>query len=158
MTEVMNRAQGLQNEIIRLGAKNATLLEANVCGHRRGIIDARELARMETLEQAKQWLDWSTRFNDTIMARGHPAARFVLDAVEAMVEKDAGAEAGAVVARASGRDMWNQQRITDEIWLSWANDLYYVLEDMTKGDATVIVRNSVCVNDRTPQDFVRGDT
>jgi hypothetical protein len=27
--------------------------------------------------------------------------------------------------------------------MMWANDLYYILEDMSKGDATVIIRNSV---------------
>ena len=45
---------------------------------------------METLENERQWANWSTRFKDSIMARGHHAARCALDAMEQLAEKDAG--------------------------------------------------------------------
>ena len=35
------------------------------------------------------WADWSTRFKDAIGARGHPAARAALDAVENLPSQSA---------------------------------------------------------------------
>ena len=62
---------------------------------RSGLIDVKELARMETLENDRQWAGWITRFKDAIMARGHPAARCALDGMEQMSEKEAGASNAA---------------------------------------------------------------
>ena len=52
---------------------------------------------------------------------------------------------GAEVARAKMLD-WSADIIDDAKWRMWANDLYYILEDMTKGNVTVVVRNSVITN------------
>ena len=41
---------------------------------------------------------------------------------------------------------WSAEKIDDRKWRMWANDLYYILEDMTKENATVVVRNSVITN------------
>ena len=79
------------------------------------------------------------------MAKGHLAARCALDAMEQISEKDAGAPKGAEVARSKMLD-WSAEQIDDQKWRMWANDLYYILEDMTKGNATVVVRNSVITN------------
>jgi hypothetical protein len=115
-------------------------------GFHRGLIDIKELARMETLENEKQWADWSTRFKDAIMARGHPAARAALDGMENALEKDAGVGGAARIARGKNAE-WAVEKIGEDKWKMWANDLYYILEDMTKGNATVIIRNSVILDD-----------
>ena len=79
------------------------------------------------------------------MARGHPAARCALDAMEQTAYKDAGAAKGAEIARSKMLD-WAADTIDDPKWRMWANDLYCILEGVTKSNATVVVRNSVIVN------------
>jgi hypothetical protein len=149
--DLVNQLQAFKLEVNQLKVENQTLMKLQAMGggggdhSRKGLIDVKELSRMETLEHEKQWADWSTRFKDAIMARGHPAARCALDAMEQMAEKDAGAPKAAAVARAKMPD-WSEDKINDPKWRMWANDLYYILEDMTKGNATVVVRNSVIVN------------
>ena len=137
--------------MVKLTIENETLMKLQRQGgegnslKQKGLIDAKELAGLETLESDKQWPDWSTRFKDAILARGHPAARCAMDAVEQMSEKSADVDAGATIARGK-RAEWSSEKINDETWVMWANDLYYILEDMTKGNATVVVRNSVIVD------------
>jgi hypothetical protein len=150
--EMVDKINAFEMEINNLKMENKTLMKLQAIGgggghhqSRRGLIDVKELARMETLSDEKQWADWSTRFKDAIMARGHPAARCALDAMEQISEKDAGAPKGAEVARSKMLD-WSAEQIDDQKWRMWANDLYYILEDMTKGNATVVVRNSVITN------------
>ena len=149
LQEMVNKINAFEKEINNLKMENQTLMKLQAIGGgggnhqgRRGLIDVKELARMETLADEKQWADWNTRFKDAIMARGHPAARCALDAMEQIAEKDAGAPKGAEVAR-SKMSEWSAEQIDDQKWRMWANDLYYILEDMTKGNATVVVRNSV---------------
>ena len=100
---------------------------------------------MEIVEREGQWADWSTWFKDAVMARGHLVAQCALDAMETMAEKDAGAAKGAEVARAK-HSAWSAETIEDEKWWMWANDLHYILEDMTKVNATVVVRTLVVTN------------
>jgi hypothetical protein len=152
IAQMLGKLSAFELEINTLRQENKTLMKLQAIGGgggefqgRRGLIDVKELARMETLEHERQWADWSTRFKDAIMARGHPAARCALDAMETIAEKDAGAPKGAEVARAKMPD-WSAEKIDDAKWRMWANDLYYILEDMTKGNATVLVRNSVVVD------------
>jgi hypothetical protein len=110
---------------------------------RRGLIDVRELARMPQLEKPGEWADWSTRFKDAIMARGHPAARAAMDVMEGVVPSGTGCFEAAVQVGAQDPTNWSAFILNKEKWRMWANDLYYILEDMSKGDATVIIRNSV---------------
>ena len=76
-------------EILNLKSQNQNLMHVQQMmgggGYqgKRGLIDVKELARMETLEGEGQWADWSTRFKDAVMARGHLAARCALDALSA---------------------------------------------------------------------------
>ena len=140
--EMVEKVKAFELEIMNLKSQNQNLMHMQQMmgggGYqgKRGLIDVKELARMETLEGEGQWADWSTRFKDAVMARGHPAARCALDAMETMAEKDAGAAKGAEVARIK-HSAWSAEKIDDEKWWMWANDLYYILEDMTKGNATV---------------------
>jgi hypothetical protein len=146
---LIKTVEALQGEVTSLKSTNDVLLKLQRTGGgagggyvgRRGLIDVKELQRMVALESSKQWADWSTRFKDAVMARGHPAARCAMDAVENSVERDAGVWKGADVARATDEN-WSDIHIEEETWTMWANDLYYILEDMSKGDATVIIRNS----------------
>ena len=144
---LIKTVEALQGEVTSLKSTNDVLVKLQRSGGaggyvgRRGLIDVKELQRMVALETPKQWADWSTRFKDAVMARGHPAARCAMDAVENTASKDAGVWKGAEVARATD-DNWSDIHIEEETWTMWANDLYYILEDMSKGDATVIIRNS----------------
>ena len=92
---------------------------------------------METLKHEKQWADWSTRFKGAIMTRGHPAARCALDAMEQAAEKDAGAPKCVDIAKLQQLD-WSEEKLDNQKRRTWANDLYYILGDMTKGNAMVI--------------------
>ena len=56
---------------------------------KRGLIDGKVLSRLQVLENDNQWADWSTRFKDAIGARGHPAAKAALDAVENLPSQSA---------------------------------------------------------------------
>ena len=57
--------------------------------HPRGLIQSKELSRVPVLKDRKQWADWSMTVKDTIMQRGHRAARVAMDMMEALPEKDA---------------------------------------------------------------------
>ena len=113
--EMVDAMVNFKQEVAQLKAENAMLMKMQAMGGavenhggKRGLIDVRELARMETLEHERQWADWSTRFRDAIMARGHPAARCALDVMESIAEKDAGASNGAAVARLKNPD-WSEE-------------------------------------------------
>ena len=74
----------MQEEMAAVKAENNTLIKMRVHGSndQRNLIDGKVLSRLQVLENDNQWADWSTRFIDAIGARGHPAARAGLDAVE----------------------------------------------------------------------------
>lgn len=161
MMSMVQKINQMEANMAQLTQQNVILQQIADNGSRgdnrkpKGLIDTKELARMDTLETAAQWADWSTRFKDAVGARGHLAARHALDAMEALSEKEAGANKAADIARAAGRDKWSQLNLSNDTWVDWANDLYYILEDMTKSEATVIVRNSVDGTKEIPQDGFR---
>ena len=115
---------------------------------------------MDILEHDRQWADWHTRFKDAVRARGHEAVRYCLDLAEKATEdKSAWKVLAEHAVLQSGVASWGVDSISEEQWRKWAQDLYYVLESLTKGDATVTVRNSIRTNDKDsaniPQDGFR---
>ena len=72
-----------------------------------------------------------------------------------MPEKEAHVGRAALVLRAMSDPQYAVDKITDDRWKDWASDLYYILEDMTKGEATVLVRNSMDSTCEMPQDGFR---
>ena len=142
-------------QIATLRGENNMLMKANQGGAKRGLIDTKELSRMDSLETPKQWADWSTRFKDAVGARGHAAARFALDQVENMPEDNGGVVKCGILAQQARPEIWGEARIDESTWRMWAQDLYYILEDMTRGDATVTIRNPVDQAADEPQDGFR---
>ena len=147
----------MQVEMAATKAENDTLIKMRSHGSndQRGLIDGKVLARLQVLENDNQWADWSTRFKDAIGARGHPAARAALDAVENLPSQSAmgdgklqptgsnqAAHAASQIKSPDGGYPWSLEHLGNDRWMAWARDLYYIFEDMTKGNATVIVRNS----------------
>ena len=88
------------------------------------------------MQHDNQWADWSTRFKDAIGARGHPAARAALDAVENLPSKSAmvdgtmqptGSNQAAHVASQKigpqGDKPWSLEHQGHDKWIAWARDL-----------------------------------
>lgn len=104
MMSMVQKINQMEANMAQLTQQNVILQQIADNGSRgdnrkpKGLIDTKELARMDTLETAAQWADWSTRFKDAVGARGHLAARHALDAMEALSEKEAGANKAAFIA------------------------------------------------------------